>query len=253
MRYNLEGFNQQKLVEMKLNSNDAIILRWFVDFYATIKMSVVKDKFGQEFKWVKYQAVIDDLPILEIKNKQVIARHFEKMVKCGILEKYLHKQEGTYSCFRLTEKYRVLIEKLNPIDSKVDTPIDSKVDTKDSSININDSIKIPITDKKNNIEYDKTVLLIGNYFWDKFDKPSRLNNLEQIPKNWLKPIDKLLNIDKVDSDIIFNVINYALKDKYWKPIISSTQQLEKHFNTLELQSKTPKKKEVEWQELEKYK
>ena len=38
------------------------------------------------FKWVKYQSVIDDLPILGITNKQVIARHFDKMVTAGIIE-----------------------------------------------------------------------------------------------------------------------------------------------------------------------
>lgn len=37
MKYNIEGFNQEKLVEMGLNSDDAIILRWFVDFYSTQK------------------------------------------------------------------------------------------------------------------------------------------------------------------------------------------------------------------------
>ena len=140
MKYNIEGFDQQELVNMKLNSDDAIILRWFVDFYCTGKMSAIQDHSGEEFRWVNYQAIIDDLPILEIKNKQVIARHFQKMEIAGILKKYLHKQNGTYSCFKLTEKYRVLIEKLNGVDSKVEPPIDSKVDTKDSSIIINSSI-----------------------------------------------------------------------------------------------------------------
>ena len=141
MKYTIEGFNQVELVKMGLNSNDAIILRWFVDFYATGKMAIVKNETGQEFKWVKYQAVIDDLPILGITNKQVIARHFDKMVAAGIIEKYIHKQMGVFSCFRITEKFRVLIEKLEGVDSKVETPIDSKVETKNHSIKENHSIK----------------------------------------------------------------------------------------------------------------
>ena len=141
MKYTVEGFNQVELVKMGLNSNDAVILRWFVDFYATGKMAIVKNETGQEFKWVKYQSVIDDLPILGITNKQVIARHFDKMVTAGIIEKYIHKQMGVFSCFRITEKFRVLIEKLKGVDSKVETPIDSKVETKDHSIKENHSIK----------------------------------------------------------------------------------------------------------------
>ncbi len=153
MKYTVEGFDQVELVKMGLNSNDAIILRWFVDFYATGKMAIIKNETWQEFNWVKYQAVIDDLPILGITNKQVIARHFDKMVTAGIIEKYIHKQMGVFSCFRITEKFRVLIEKLKGVDSKVETPIDSKVETKDHSIKENHSIKqskkfIPPTEKE---------------------------------------------------------------------------------------------------------
>lgn len=147
MKYTVEGFDQQLLVAMGLNAVDAVILRWFVDFYATDKMTVIADENGQEFKWVKYEAIIEDLPILGITNKQVIARHFDKMVKAGILEFYLHKKKGNYSCYKLTKKYSVLIEyghqtteKSRPIDSKVERGIDSKVETKDPSIKINPSI-----------------------------------------------------------------------------------------------------------------
>ena len=148
MKYTIEGFNQKKLVEFKLNITDAIILRWYVDFLP--KMAQITHN-GASYTWVKYQAIIDDLPAIEITNKQVIARRFDKFVNAGIMEKYISKDGGNFTCFRLTQKYLELVstvevstQKSIPIDSKVDTPIDSKVDTKDSSINLNSSISTPL-------------------------------------------------------------------------------------------------------------
>ena len=189
MKYNIEGFDQQQLVNMGLNANDAVILRWFVDFYSTNKMAQVTAD-GVTYKWVKYQAVIDDLPILGIKNKQVIARHFDKMVKAGIIEKYIKKQDGIYTCFRLTEKYRVLIEKLKGVDSKVETPIDSKVETKDSSIKLNSSIKTLS-------EADTSF----NTFWQLYDKKT----------NHKKCLAKWQKINPELHDTIFNHVKEYVK------------------------------------------
>ncbi|MDD5589226.1 MAG: hypothetical protein PHP92_04180 [Candidatus Nanoarchaeia archaeon] len=164
MRYTIEGFNQQKLCDLRLDSVDAIILRWYVDFYFTGKMTKINvdmdDGKTKTFVWVNYQSVIDDLPILNIKNKEAIARRFKKICKCGLMEKYIKKEGGVYTAFRINESiYKSLIDSKNNdggidskvdrstqksigIDSKVETPIDSKVDTKDSLIKRNESIKL---------------------------------------------------------------------------------------------------------------
>ena len=219
MKYTVEGFDQVELVKMGLNSNDAVILRWFVDFYATGKMAIVKDEHGQEFKWVKYQAVIDDLPILGITNKQVIARHFDKMVTAGIIEKYIHKQMGIFSCFRITEKFRVLIEKLKGVDSKVETPIDSKVETKDHSIKENHSIKqskkfIPPTEEEvrkhcmsqnYNVDAYKFIKYYEEAGWKKANgKP--VKNWKQCCVNWHTPTpEQKLEQQKRESNIDVNM------------------------------------------------
>jgi len=112
MKYVVAGYSQKILVDKKLDIIDAEILRWFIDFYFTGKMTKVIDKKTNfEYVWVKYQAIIDDLPILGITNKQVIARRFKKMVDAGILKSYLHKKNGVYSCFQINEdEYNTLIE-----------------------------------------------------------------------------------------------------------------------------------------------
>jgi len=94
MRYTVEGFNQKRLVELGLDSTDAVILRWFVD--CAIESAIFE---GKEYHLVSYQKVIDDLPIIGITNRNNIARRFQKLVDCGILVKYINDYSFTYFAF----------------------------------------------------------------------------------------------------------------------------------------------------------
>ena len=154
MKYNIDGYNQQKLIDLGLDCIDAIILRWYADFQLSGNMAENPIE-GKVYYWLKYEYVIQELPITGIENKESIFRRFKKFVDAGIME---HKTKrcvsGTYSCFRLTDKYYALISNYTTgteqIDSKVgckstqkSIATDSKVEPKDSSINdssINDNI-----------------------------------------------------------------------------------------------------------------
>jgi hypothetical protein len=140
MKYTIEGLSQQKLIDLNLDNTDALIIRWFLDFKATDKMVKVKEYF-----WVKYDAIINDLPCIGIHNKEVMARRFKKFIIAGIMTGHTERNsKGTFSCYNTTDKILDLIyettQKSNGDDSKVDTPPDLKVEPKDSSINLNQSI-----------------------------------------------------------------------------------------------------------------
>jgi len=110
MRYTIEGFSQKRLVELGLDTTDACILRWFVDFCNSGKMAIISYQ-GKNYYWVSYQAVIDDLPIMGIANRNNIARRFQEMIDSGLMEKYIKMDGGTFTGFRLKEKvYLSLIE-----------------------------------------------------------------------------------------------------------------------------------------------
>lgn len=138
MRYTVEGFQQSVLVECGLDAGDALILRWFVDFQNTGRM-VTKYFDGVLMYWVKYQAMIDDLPILKILNRDSLARRFERLAVVGILVKQVEKKaNGTYTYFGVGPKFESLFKPPDlkvewPPDSKVVSPPDSKVDPKDPS------------------------------------------------------------------------------------------------------------------------
>jgi hypothetical protein len=141
MKYNILGFDQVTLSRWGLGPKDAFILRWFVDFLATGKMVPVETPQGT-FYWVKYQAIIDDLPILKITNRKTIAARFRKMSKVGLFKSFLLKNEdGTFSTFMLVEsKYEELFPRVREASETASdapdtpTPLHPKPYTKDSSI-----------------------------------------------------------------------------------------------------------------------
>jgi hypothetical protein len=110
MKYNILGLDQMKLIQLGLDSKDAYIIRWFVDFWEQGGMCYYDCPDGRYY-WVKYQAIIDDLPILGIVNRRAIATRFHKMVKCGLFSVFIRRDaEGTYSYYRINESpYKSLI------------------------------------------------------------------------------------------------------------------------------------------------
>ena len=96
MRYTICLFQQDELVALGLDSSDAVMLRWVVDFFATDKMAV-KIHEDRIFFWVNYKTVIEELPILGITNKEIIARRFDKWEKVGLVKKLLVKGVDEYS------------------------------------------------------------------------------------------------------------------------------------------------------------
>lgn len=112
MKYTIEGFNQAKAVELGLCVADLIILRWFVDFAGTDKM-LKRNIEGTEYYWIKYEGLLEDLPILSI-TKDTLYRRLKGLVEKDVLDHITVKDAGTYSFYKLGKNYLALI---------TDTPI----------------------------------------------------------------------------------------------------------------------------------
>lgn len=144
MKYTIEGFNQEEAVNMKLDIKDCLILRWFIDFYDSMKSI---EHNGEVYKWVKYQAIIDDLPIMYITNKEIIARHFAKLCKVQVLKRYTYKNGGTFSCYKTDVNYLKLLKRIEQTTEKSEgvrlksrRGFDLKVGTNNKSIIEDNSI-----------------------------------------------------------------------------------------------------------------
>lgn len=107
MKYTILGFNQEKALELGFDVEDLLIIRWFVDFYSSSKM--IKMNVGDKtYAWVNYSGVIKDIPILNMK-KDTLSRRMKKICETGIMEHETLKQGGTFSLYKLTDKYDQLI------------------------------------------------------------------------------------------------------------------------------------------------
>lgn len=120
MKYTIHGFSQQEAVkfkkiiedkngkekEIKIDCTDLLILRWFVDFYPKM-MKVEVD--GVQYAWLQYQAILKDLPLLDIK-KQALFDRLQKMCEFGILKHKTVKVNGTFSYYGFGEMYGTLID-----------------------------------------------------------------------------------------------------------------------------------------------
>ena len=83
MKYTIEGYSQKQLVGMGLDGHDAILLRWFMDFFVgSMEKKIVG---GVQYGWVAYQHVIEELPILQVETKDGIYRRFLKLCDSGAL------------------------------------------------------------------------------------------------------------------------------------------------------------------------
>ncbi|NEZ46129.1 hypothetical protein FDF74_02750 [Clostridium niameyense] len=112
MKYTIHGFSQQKAIELGLDNDDLLILRYFIDFKDSGSMvsTIIKER---TFYWIKYEAILEQLPILKLK-KDSIYRRLKKMCKLGVLEHKTMKRNGTYSFYSVGKAYIDLVSDSNP-------------------------------------------------------------------------------------------------------------------------------------------
>lgn len=206
MKFTILGFNQKVALNLNLDITDLLILRWFIDFYHSEKM-VKMNVDGEEYVWVSYSKIIQDMPILNMQ-KVALARRYKKLCDVGIMKHKTLKENGTFSLYKLTNKYEQLIsdteeyegstQKYEGYDLKVQRGSTQKYEQKINLLN-DESIK------NNNTPYNppkgenkKINEELFNKFWNEYPKKKSKGNVEKwFEKN--KPSEDLINlmIDKL--------------------------------------------------------
>lgn len=133
MKYTIEGYSQEKAVELGLNIEDLIILRWIQDFYPLMTKKIINN---EEYVWINYSKLLEDLPILSFKNKRSLMRKLENFEKIGLLKREcIRDKNGVYSYIIITNKINILLSSNNVSNSiKNDvTPETYGYDTRDTS------------------------------------------------------------------------------------------------------------------------
>ena len=222
MKYSIEGFSQKRLIENNLGLKDSYILRWLVDFSKSGKMVTLdiknSDGTSKTFFWVKYAAILNDLPILEINNTRIIARHFDKLAGANLLEKHIEKRiDGTYTYFHINyrelEKY--CYTKTNDIIHNNDNLADKN--KKDSTESENSTKEIASTELHSNLvneitEHMRTVSKSTP------KRPLLHSSSTLLPKEQEKAAAMYISLETMCKDIapdlILNTRDYAKMAEY---------------------------------------
>lgn len=203
MKYTIEGFSQEKLIEFGMDVNDAIILRWFVDFKDTGKMAseIVSD---DKYYWINYEELLKDLPIMNIK-KDTLYRRLKKMESVGILKHFTKKQGGTYSMYAISSSYCKLVD-FEGYGFKSEGYGNKSVGGTD----LNPEQKINLLNKTNllNSKTEEPVS-VSEKILSKTEKVKLVLNIEKVQLDF-KFINELIN--KYDFETIVELIKLVPKD-----------------------------------------
>lgn len=176
MKYSILGFNQEKVLGLRKNImvdgkekniaidvTDLLILREIADFMNRKKIIkyTINDKI---FSCVKYSIIIEDLPILGIKQ-QALSDRLWKLCEFGLLEKEVVKnQAGSFTAFRIGDMYENIVYGGIEENGSNETQLHKYSDTSANVVNYecnnnyyynNPSTKTNNIEKKENIKEKK--------------------------------------------------------------------------------------------------
>ena len=217
MKYEIMGFSQEYALTMKkevsingiivtkkIDCTDLAILRWFVDFYPSMRKVEID---GVQYAWLNYGKLKEDLPIIDI-NKRGFSERLQKMVDFGILSYKLVKEGGTYSFYGFGENYISLVNDDRVRSNYIGLSVEqhSGVRSNDIGVCVQTTYKDKsIKDKSNNI-YKNEFESLWKEYPRKIGKP-----------NALKDYIKARNNGTSFEDIKKGIENYNkfLKIKGW--------------------------------------
>lgn len=137
--------NQKAIIDNGMNINiiDAAIFDFIYNFISSGNaLSIVYQ--DRQYYWMAYQRIIDSMPLLEIKNKNVLARHIQKLIDSDLLSKIVVPEMGNKTFFCIGDNAKkmffdmVSTQKMEGIYSKVErvsTQKSNNTDINDTNIN----------------------------------------------------------------------------------------------------------------------
>lgn len=148
MKYTIMGFNQEEVCRIGLNLTHLTIIRWLTDFHPKMSKKQIENT---EYFWVNYQAILNDLPVLNIK-KTMLENRFRELVKLKVLKHKTIRKGGTFSYYSFDDNYYLLLKKNEPYLKNCGGVSQNIVEQNNYSIKNNYStINKPYKTKKYNI------------------------------------------------------------------------------------------------------
>lgn len=170
MRYSILGFNQEELIQYDIDMTDVLLLDYIQR--ALSQPSMVKAQINfQPYVWLQHSKILEDLPILNIKES-MLKKRISKLVSCGLIMSVNSASasgRGSRTYYTITEKF----EKLQNTTTDKKLPLVERAGVKnypsDNKLKKNDNktISKDIVEKspKQSL-YSKCVCLIDDFTTD---------------------------------------------------------------------------------------
>lgn len=162
--------NQLVLSQTNLDIKDAAILDYLIGFCSTTdrkvkQLEMTDDGLNYKYTWINFKYLIEQMPLLGIKNKSAISRRIKKIEKCGFIKTFLTPNKDIYITLLPKIKELEFFNKDEAVALKQQgccSKATGVLPYSNSTINILD----------NNISYNNKLL-----YGDSFEKESPKDNL----------------------------------------------------------------------------
>jgi len=256
MKYNII-INQRGIVENGLLKKTDIIDWCIIDYlrdwyFSETKRTIFVQDDGCNYVWVNYNHLIQELPIISIKDKDALTKRFKKLKQLGLIKTFKDSQNNLY--FILTPKCIEVIgfKPTSTLSYQNRTPILPKSDTYPTEIGqglsyqnrtaqiYNQSNNIPKNDSiYNNLQHSANAE-VGESTSNSFvstSKNKKKNNKDETEKQIDKVIRELLKYFDDWFRYLFKVgytcefkIEYDLLRKDFKRYLKEKGNIEKTKN-----------------------
>lgn len=109
MRYSILGFNQEKLIQYDIDMSDVLLLDYIQK--AVSQPSMIKTfEDEQPYVWLQHEKILNDLPILNIKES-MLKKRLSKLVEIGLIKtvNYANRNgRGSRAYYTITESFEAL-------------------------------------------------------------------------------------------------------------------------------------------------
>ncbi|MDU2155653.1 conserved phage C-terminal domain-containing protein [Clostridium sp.] len=159
MQYSFLGFSVKKIIEFGLDIKDLAVLRYFDDFRESGRMNYETIE-GEKYYWVSYQSFAKEMPYLGLEKRSIMARML-KLRDLGILNHYTKKEGGTFSYFKLGNKFYELFDNNN--EAKLNNNIQFNNDVKSNYNEKKHDYNKHDDNKDNNHNQETNIDIKSNY------------------------------------------------------------------------------------------
>lgn len=210
MKYTVHGLQQEKLIEMGLDNDDALILSVIKEMYSSKKMEYqIID--GERFIWIDQGYLLEQIPIIG-KHRKLQAR-LKNLCEKGIIERRLLNIKdgikGSFSYINITadlddlSEYDTLRKNCVPLREKSVTPT-QKMRNKDT----------PIRDSINNISKDILCSTTVQRLIEKWNSLGLSTTLKTITPGTNRYKMLKARIKQYSEEVVFNAINEIPKSDF---------------------------------------